>query len=207
MKVWSSFYDLVLSDLPGAPTAAVDVALRQSAIQFCQQSLSWHYNHPAVAVTSGTAQYAFVPPAEAVVHAIHYAAFDGSEIATRVDESSVTIYDWRNESGTPKYVFGGATSLTLVPTPDAGGTLSLEVILKPSVDATGVDDAIFDEFREAIVHGALARLMLSPKKPYTDTALAAYHQQQFTIKTAAAGTRAARNFTRAPIRTSIMTRG
>lgn len=207
MKVWSSFYDLVLSDLPGAPTAAVDVALRQAAIAFAEQSLAWRYSHPDVAVTSGNAQYAFVPPAEAVVHAIHYAAFDGSEIATRVDESNVTIYDWRNESGTPKYVFGGATTLTLVPTPDAGGTLSLEVILKPSVDATGIDDAIFNEFREAIVHGALCRLMLSPKKPYSDPALAAYHQQQFTIKTAAAGSRTARNYTRSPLQTSILRRG
>jgi hypothetical protein len=200
---WGDFYDLVLPDVPGAPPSAVDVALRQAAIAFAEQSLAWRYNHPDIAVTSGTAQYAFVPPDQAVVHAIHYAAFNGSEIATRVDESSVTIYDWRNQTGTPEYVFGGAISLTLVPTPDADGVLTLEVILKPSADATGIDDSIFDEFREAIAHGALSRLMLSPKKPYTDPALAAYHQQQFTIKTAAAGMRAARNYTRAPIQTSI----
>lgn len=207
MITWPSFYDFIASDLPGCPFAAVDIALKQSAIDFCSQSLAWRYNHPDVAVTNGTAQYVFVPSAEAVVHAIHYAAWNGEEIATRVDESNVTIYDWRNESRTPKYVFGGATSLTLVPTPDADGTLTLEVILKPSSTATGIDDDIFNEWREAIVHGALARLMLSPKKPYSNPTLAAYHQQQFTIKTAAAGMRTARNYTRAPLRTSILTRG
>jgi hypothetical protein len=203
MKTWANFYDYVLPDVPGAPTAAVDLALRQAAIAFCEQSLAWRYNHPDIEVTSGTAQYAFVPPAEAVVHAIHYAAWNGDEIATRVDESNVTIYDWRNDTGTPRFVFGGATSLTLVPTPDADGTLALEVILKPAPDATGVDDSIFNEFREAIAHGALTRLMLSPKKPYTSPQLATFHQQAFTIKTAAAGMRAARNYTRAPIQTSI----
>lgn len=207
MKTWAAFYDYVLPDAPGAPTAAVDIALRQSAIAFAEQSLAWRYSHPDVAVTTGIAQYAFVPPAEAVVHAIHYAAWNGDEIATRVDESNVTLYDWRNDTGTPKFVFGGPTSLTLVPTPDADGTLALEVVLKPAPDATGIDDAIFDEFREAMVHGALAKLMLSPKKPYSNPTLAAYHQQQFTIKTAAAGSRVARSYTRAPLRTSILTRG
>jgi hypothetical protein len=207
VKLWSDFYDFIASDLPGCPFAAIDIALKQSAIDFCSQSLAWRYNHPDIEVTSGTAQYAFVPPAEAVVHAIHYAAWNGDEIATRVDESNVTIYDWRNDTGTPRFVFGGATSLTLVPTPDADGTLALEVILKPAPDATGVDDSIFNEFREAIVRGALSRLMLSPKKPYSNPTLAAYHQQQFTVKTAAAGTRSARNYTRSPLQTSILKRG
>ncbi|HEY6044772.1 MAG TPA: hypothetical protein VIU43_07720, partial [Nitrosospira sp.] len=63
-----------------------------------------------------------------------------------------------------------------------------------------------DEYRETIIHGALARLMLSPKKPYMNVQLAQYHDQQFAIRMADAGMRAARSYIRAPLRTRIMGR-
>jgi hypothetical protein len=206
-KVWSDFYDYVLPDLPGVALAAVDLALRQAAIAFCAQSMAWKYTHPDVAIVAATASYPFVPPTDAVVHVITYAEFDGTEIGCRTGESGITLDDWRNQTGTPEYVFGGATALTLVPTPDVSGTLSMEVSLKPSTSAAGIDDDIFNEYREAIVHGALSRLMLSPKKPYSSPPLATYHQQQFVVLTGQAGLRKDRNFTRAPLRTTILRRG
>lgn len=206
-KLWSEFYDLVMPDLPGCPFAMIDNALRLAAISFCEQSLAWKYEHPSIAVVSGTADYDYVPPAEAVVYAITYAQFDDDEIETRAGESGIRIEDWRNQTGTPEYVLGGATSLTLVPTPDVSGILTMTVALKPSPDATGVDDSLFNEFRDPIIHGVLARLMLSPKKPYSNPSLATYHQQQFTILTGQAGMRAARNYNRAPLQTAILRRG
>ena len=207
MKTWDNFYDFVAGDLPGCPFVAIDVALRQAAIDFCSQSLAWKYVHPDIAVTAGAPSYNFVPPDQAVVHAVTYAEFEGNEIDCHTGESGIQIYDWRNQSGTPQYVLGGATSLSLVPTPDVAGTLKLEVALKPSPAAIGIDDDIFNEYRDAMVHGAFGRLMASPKKPYTQLQLATYHQQQFTVLTGQAGMRQARNYTRAPLRTTINARG
>jgi hypothetical protein len=206
MKLWSEFYDFTLPDLPGCPVAAIDIALRQSAIEFCEQSLAWKAEHDPVAVVSGTAEYAFVPPSESVVHAITYAAFDDTELQI-TGETGILIQSWRTGTGTPKYILGGATALTLVPEPDIDGTLTMTVALKPSPDAFGIDDSIFNEFRQVIIHGALSKLMLSPKKPYSDPQFATYHAQQFTIKTGAAGTRSDRNNTRMPLRTAILSRG
>jgi hypothetical protein len=207
MKLWSDFYDLVVPDLPGCPFLMIDNALRQAAIAFCEQSLAWSYQHPDVSVVAATAVYAFVPPSGAVVHAITYAEFADTAIECKAGESGITIDDWRNQTGTPTYVLGGATSATLVPTPDVAGTLAMTVALKPSPTATGIDDAMFNEYRDAIIHGALARLMLSPKKPYSNPSLATYHQQQFTILTGQAGMRQARNYTRAPLQSAILSRG
>lgn len=207
MTPWTSFYDLIAPDLPGCSFAAMDIALRQAAIAFCEQSLTWKYTHPDIAVVAATASYNYVPPTQAVVHVVTYAEFDGTEIECKAGESNIAIADWRNQTGAPEYVLGGATALTLVPTPDVAGTLSLEVALKPSPTGTGIDDNIFSEYRQAIIHGALARLMLSPKKPYTSPSLAQYHDQQFQIKTGQAGLRQARNYTRAPLQTSILRRG
>jgi hypothetical protein len=207
MKLWSELYDLVMPDLPGCPFAAVNSALRQSTIVFCEQSLAWKEEHPPVAVLPATAEYAFIPPTGAAVHAVTYAQFNGKEISPHMGEPHFATRAWRNQTGTPQYVLGGATSLRLVPEPDTAGTLTMVVALKPSASAAGIHEVLFNEYREAIVHGALARLMLSPRKPYTNTQLAQYHQQQFAIETAMAGTRAARSYTRAPLRTAILRRG
>lgn len=207
MKVWSEFYDFVAPDVPGCPFGMIDVAVRQSAIDFCAQSLAWSYQHPDVAVVAGTNTYNYVPPSGAVVHAVTYAELNGKEVPSQVAAYSINIYDWRNQSGMPRYVLGDATALTLVPNPDANGTLKLTVALKPSTSAIGVDDNIFNEYREAIVHGALARLMLSPKKPYSSPQLATHHQQQFTILTGQAGMRQAKSYTRALLQTAILGRG
>jgi hypothetical protein len=207
MKLWSDFYDLMMPNLPGCPLMMMDNALRQSAISFCEQSLAWRWEHPGIPIVAGTGAYAFTPPVGAVVDSIIHAALDDEEIESQPGESDIAITDCRNQSGVPRYVLGGSAAVTLVPAPNAAGTLTMAVALKPSPASTGIDDSQFDEYREAIIHGGLARLMLSPKKPYTHMQLAAYHQQQFSIKTAAAGLRASRSHTRAPLRTTVMARG
>lgn len=207
MKLWSDFYDLLMPDLPGCPAAAADSALRQSSIAFCEESLAWQTEHQPVFVIADIAEYAFSPPQGAIVHAITGAVLDGEEIGLFVGEKNSTIRNWRRQTGKPRYVLGGLSSLTLVPAPDINGLLAMIVALKPSATSTGIEDTLFNEYREAIIHGAMARLMLSPKKPYTDIQLAAYHRQQFIIKTAAAGVRVARSYARVPLRTEILRRG
>ncbi len=207
MKLWSDFYDLAIPDLPGCPYVAIDFALRQAAISFCEQSLAWRYVHPDIAVVNTTSIYPYVPPAEAVVHTVIYAEFNDVEIETAAGQDNINLDNWRHQTGVPQYVLGGPDSATLVPTPDVDGTLKMTVVLKPSPLAIGIDDAMFNEYRHGIVHGALAKLMLSPSKPYTKSDLAAYHQQQFVIAAGGAGMRVARNYTRAPLQTSILSRG
>jgi hypothetical protein len=205
MKLWSDCYDLIAPDLPGCPLAAMDSALRQAAIAFCEQSLAWRFEHPAIAVEPGVTAYPFTPPPGSVVHAILCAALDGREIACRASGCGMAERNRQvSRSGTPSCIFGGLAFLTLAPEPAIHGMLTLSVALKPSPDSTGLNDNEFDEYCEAMVHGALSRLMSSPKKPYTHLQLASYHQEQFGIKTAAAAMRAGRSYTRVPLRTRIL---
>jgi len=206
MKTWNNFFDLLSPHVPGCPQAAQTIALRQAAIAFCEQSLAWRYAHPEILVLSDTAKYFFDPPEGATVHAVTYAEFNDKQIEVSTMEHEIKIWNWRNVSGIPEYVLGGPISFTLVPKPDLSGTLKVRVVLKPSQGSAGIDDDIFNEYHEAIEHGALARLMLSPKKPYTDAVLANYHAQMFLIQTARAGVREAKSYNRSPLRTSIMRR-
>ncbi|HEY6043424.1 MAG TPA: hypothetical protein VIU43_00870 [Nitrosospira sp.] len=207
MKLWSDFYDLAAPDVPGCPLAALDIALRQAAISFCEHTLAWRYDHPDIPVVSNMGSYTFSPPAGAVVAAIIYAEFNGREIGSSIAEADKQMASWRNQTGIPEYILGSGTSLMLAPVPGASGILTMTVALKPAPGAGGIEDFLFDEYRETIIHGALARLMLSPKKPYMNVQLAQYHDQQFAIRMADAGMRAARSYIRAPLRTRIMGRG
>lgn len=206
MTPWNAFFDLLAPDVPGCPQAAQVVALRQAAIAFCEQSLAWKYEPPDIQVAVGTAKYSFDTPVGTVSHAVTYAEFNDIQIETRVMERDISAWDLRHKTGKPEYVLGGPIYVTLVPTPDLKGTLKLTVVLKPAPSADGIDENLFNEYREAIVHGALGKLMLSPKKPYTDGASANYHKQMFLIKTAQAGVREAKSYNRAPLQTQIMSR-
>ena len=100
MKLWTAFYDYTSPHLPGCPVAALDIALRQSAIEFCELSLAWKAEHDPIAVVAGTAEYPFVPPAEAVVHAITYAQFDDDELQI-TGETGILIQNWRTSGNGP----------------------------------------------------------------------------------------------------------
>lgn len=207
MKLWADFLDYLIPDVPGCPEIAATFALRQSAIAFCEQSLAWRFDHPDIAVVAGVAKYLFVPPTGATVHTIIRAELDGKQIICNTAGADVTISNWHHAQGAPEYILSGPEWLQLVPIPTANATLSLNVALKPTFDATGIDDDMFTQYRDAIVHGALAKLMLSPNKPYTNAQLAQYHQQQFVIKSGQAGIQVMRDFLRTPLQTSILRRG
>jgi hypothetical protein len=208
MKLWIDFYDLAKPEVPGCPDIVLDNALRQSAIVFFEMSLAWRVKLDDIPIVAGTNTYAYTPPTGSVVHSITFATFNGQEIAAHTGESDLQnrIWDWRNQSGMPEYVLGGLSSLVLVPNPDCAGTLSLIVALKPSADSVGIDDDLFNEWKEGIIDGALARLMASPKKPYSYPEGSSFHQVQFMVRTGHASSRVAKGFTRAPLQTAILSR-
>lgn len=55
------------------------------------------------------------------------------------------------------------------------------VALKPKRNATGMDEVLFDELEDVIVHGALQQLLVLPNTNWTDRELAAYHAKQYVF--------------------------
>lgn len=56
--------------------------------------------------------------------------------------------------------------------------------LKPKRSASGMDEVIFDELEEAIMHGALQQLLVLPGQAWSDRELAAYHAKQYAFQIA-----------------------
>ncbi len=67
--------------------------------------------------------------------------------------------------GEPQYFFlKNANTAILVPKPIGVYPVRILVALKPTQAAQGVDESIFEEYKDAIKHGALAYLMLMAEK-------------------------------------------
>lgn len=69
----------------------------------------------------------------------------------------------------------------LLPLPDGDDTYRMRIFtaLKPTRTATGMDEVVFNELEDAIMHGALQHLLVLPDKNWTDRELASYHAKQF----------------------------
>lgn len=179
----TAFYDYVLPDLPGVPQALALDHIRLAAAEFFERSLIWYYDHPAIDVVTGTAEYPFVPPAGTEVCAIRQAWYNGQKIYARSPVTLNSTYeDWRIETGVP-YWYHRLSRLAVrvvpIPSADLVGGLKLWVNLKPTKDATTIEEEHFDEWREAIAAGAKYRIAKIPKKPYTDPNMAAVWFQEF----------------------------
>lgn len=74
----------------------------------------------------------------------------------------------------------------ILPLPDGQRTYQCRMFLalKPKKTASGMDEVIFDDLEEVIMHGALQHLLVLPSQIWSDRELAAYHAKQYTFQTA-----------------------
>lgn len=68
----------------------------------------------------------------------------------------------------------------VLPMPDDVETYTMRMFyaLKPSRDAVGMDEVIFNELEDAIFHHALQNLLVMPNSPWADRQAAGYHAKQ-----------------------------
>ncbi len=53
------------------------------------------------------------------------------------------------------------------------------VSLKPTRTASGMDEVIFNDLEDVMMHGALQHLLALPKTNWSDKELATYHAKQY----------------------------
>ena len=75
--------------------------------------------------------------------------------------------------------------------------------LKPKKFGTAMDEVIFDELEEVIMHGALQHLLVLPNQAWSDRELAAYHAKQYVYQTSERRARANLGNVRGTMRTRM----
>lgn len=202
---WASFYDHILPEVNGVTPAQVDFVLRQVCIEFCEQTGIHSVEVDAIDVVADTATYELTSPVdETEPYQIKAAWFDDRpmDVAPLDALASANPY-WGSLTATAAvaYFQRQPDEIILYPIPDTAVTdgLRVEVLLRPTADATGLTGWVANRYVRQLAAGAKARLMAMPDRPWTRPDFAAVYQSEFLDAKTRAKIDANRSLTRATL--------
>lgn len=164
----------VLPYATACPEPMAIAAVVAAATRLCERARFWRASREVAYGPDQSGRVA-APPG-AIIHEIDEARFgDGG---APIEPIALAWLDqiwpgWATAGeGAPRYVTQVAPD-TLRLVPEADGTLTVRLILKPHPDATALPGWMLEQHRETLVAGALARILVTPGQPYANPALAA----------------------------------
>lgn len=163
----------------------VRLALVDSAIEFCEKTGAVRITSDPVPSQKGVSTYDIDLPMDIEFSRVLAVWVGSRKIYTAPD---VTVSDVRGvfpqevpDTGAASYgVVIEPKALTLVPAPDQDDLpIIIRSTTRPSRNAKTLDDNLFDQWAEVIIHGALFRLCSTPGQPFSDSLLAGQAEARF----------------------------
>lgn len=178
---YTQWLPYVQVNVPDCPKALIVEAIRQKVIEFCQKSLFLRQELDGFYTVADDNEYDLLPPVDNNIAQLLMLKVNKRELEPKTQDDLEEIYqEWRDQDGQPSYFFLKNTyTAILVPKPMGVYPVRLLVALKPTQAAQGVDEIIFEEYKDAIKHGALAYLMLMAEKTWSNPNMSAFYQSQF----------------------------
>jgi hypothetical protein len=194
-RLFSTLVPTIAASAPGCPTPTIIEYVRKAAIEACERTLFWRYRTGNIALTPLQSTYSYpslvdgVTPLAAEVHAVFDATLvDGPSLEPLTLDTALKRFpkwDSTDQASQPQvFCQINTTQYILLPKPETGSTynLVLTLAIKPTKSATNMDEAVFNELEEAIVHNTLQRLLMLPNQNWSDREAAAYHMRQYLSK-------------------------
>lgn len=202
----SAWYDDVLPQAAGCPMGLADWAIRKAAIEFCDRSHAHIVDLTGINSVVGTADYTLTPGTGLEVVKVKAVLYDGRELTPISPGDVARCYgeDWKDLQEEPEHFLSQyGTSLKLIPKPATAVTAGIvpTVILRPTIAATTVAEAIGTLYKEAISKGARKILWLMPKQPWTAFERGSKEEQDFFDACSVAHIQAQKGRTSAATRT------
>lgn len=182
MTTIESIIPRVTMVVPDVPYPSAELAIRDSAVEFCRNSLFLRAAVDAVDVVVGEVEYDLSSEASSSrVVRLFDAWLDGARLTPlSVYDLGRTDADWTSKTGQPfGYTMTNESTIRLYPIPEATGTLTAYGALAPDRRATSLDDALVDRWMDALVFGALARVLFAPGREYHDPAASQAYRLAF----------------------------
>ena len=175
---YDKLFPLVQPHVPGCPNVVIESHIAEAAADFCVRSELWRVDLESELTTISENLFEVDVPNGAKLEDILWLAIDGVEL-TRVSDKYISQNDFMDE-GTPQfYALYADTYARLYPTPDAAFALTGNIVLKPSLTATGLEDFIYETYGRSIAYGAVAEIMAIPMKEWTNPMASASYMAKF----------------------------
>ena len=170
MASFESLVKDVLPYVPGCPDSLIQTNIRSAAVELCEKSKAFTFDLDPITTISGEYEYEFDQPSGTEVHQILWATYDGNDLDPISPRSLELNYpDWRDKTGTPTvYLQKTVNTFWLVPVPNDGKELLVNVALKPTRTTNNIDTEFSNTYRDGIIYGTIFRLLRIPQKEWTD---------------------------------------
>lgn len=213
MTPYTTFYDDVMPELPGAELPVVLYQIKRVCKDFYERSLYSRETLPGINVVALTSSYSVVASdaANFEVGKILSVRFNNgssagpSKLDPRTkDQLDIELPNWDTQTGNPRYYTQTGVdnvTLALVPNTSYAAGLIVRVSKIPLSTGGGIDDFVYDKFGDEIGLGVKARMMRMPKKPWSNPVMAGAYMTEFDQEVAAAAMIAAREFGAGRLRT------
>lgn len=171
-KALDAFYQDIVVHLPECPEPLMDNAIRNAAIEFCQRTLAWNEAMDAESVAATDLPYQVVGwPSGSVVCDILAMSVGGKQVDQKNARTLDQRGDWRAETGAVEgYIQTAQDAFDLWPRPAEAVSVIVTAAFAPTKTADTLPDFLYHQYAEAIAAGALARLFVIPRQPWTDPA-------------------------------------
>lgn len=193
--------DLLPHILPwakGCPEIVATLNARMAIIELCQKAMIWREYQTAISTVALQTAYAYTPAANQQVCTLLSMTLDGIDVPV-VDPATGKSLDAQGYTG--NYAYGGFTGFELRPAQSAGIPIVTYATVAPTLSATTIPDGMA-KYVGDIANGALARILASHGREYSDGAGAERAQTLWNDAIASAKSDALTGFARAKTRTS-----
>jgi hypothetical protein len=182
MATFRSFDRYLKQYIANAPNPAIDDALLDAAIDFCDRTRVINGMTERLPVVAGSGEVEVDAPDSNLVVANVIAVYTTarkltSKTKSELDQLYPKGWMWEEASEASRILYWLAQSratITLVPYPtfNSGQEVVAEAAYKPARAAASLPDDLLEHYAEAIAAGALARLHSHPGAAYADSARA-----------------------------------
>lgn len=165
----------VLVEAEACPEGIAEEDMRSAVIQWCTETRCLHISQ-TVSTVSGDQEPAQIDMSAEFVVDIVSARIDGRDVNVLASNDSATKDATEAE---PVLVFADPNQPYVLPPPTAPREVELYMAVSPGPDAAEVPDVLWQRYREALVNGALARVLARRGKPWSDPNEAERRRQLF----------------------------
>lgn len=174
-----AFFDELLPDVnhyaPNCPEMIAVRELRRAAITFFNEVPV--YTHTTdIPVTAGKNRYVAPTPLDTTLSQVLSVSLNGKKLNAIIPNSLEAM---SKGNGRTDSFYEQNNTLTLTPTPQQSGTLTLRVAVKPTRDANELDDTQMDRWVDAIVNQAVFRLTSMPERTWSNPSIAQAAQAMY----------------------------
>jgi len=173
--------DIAVQIVGGCPSVTIERAVLNAAIDFCLRTHAWQLALDSASVDASDFPYEIPTPTDAELHRVLTVIAGDVALQPVAADSLDAEGVWREIEGPPRvWLMEDQDNLIIHPLPSVSVDLLVRASFKPSRTAISIPDFLASDHYETIQSGALSRLLMMPKREWTDINLGAVHAQKFT---------------------------